>query len=911
MYAQQTSKWICGFIITVVFSPLSIWGGGYLSTVQEIEVGVWNNDPEPAAFGVAAIGPKADMITYNNGLANEGIASDGNVFYTSRGFSGQDEVITRWSANFSREDWEVVQYYPLASTLEHLGDLTVRDNRIYVAASDWKLIFNGDTKVLDIAWFDAQTLEYLGHLELGHWSNDYKIGGGDFAGLDVAAGLMFLVEYQAADSPQNPRVFILPMVNGEPVEMNVTTVEISTREANGIFIREGFAYIPWGGSKAQGKGLGKMDVYNLTDLMEVGAAEPIDFFWFDAPYIHAEGLTFRNDELWVAQNTHVLQLETPDLTADPYPWMKTTLKDYAWRKSDWFGNFQELSYPTVWHQDFGWITVDYFADGALYFFDEKAASWFWVFKDDPKILHKMDGYHQGWYWYSLQNSKRGDPAFFDIQEQSWRDSHEIRLRQMPEGMVRIQGGQLYDGEPMVPTFEMGRYEVTWGEWKTVENWALLNGYDLFWEGFGCRDNHPVVAVNLFKVLKWCNAKSEMEGLVPVYTLNGEVFRTGEEMPEFNSFANGYRLPTPSERTFATSGGIFSQDYLYSGSDNENLVAWNWYNAVGAECDFYSGNGTWPVGLKLPNEIGLYDMSGNVTEWCWDGNYNWGVMGGSFMDYVLENLILAPLDYIDSSSEYADVGFRLTRSVPLGEELGFSSLLLVQGDYLSTSSGVGSQSISTFFIGQTEVTWREWCRVRFWAGANGYDIANAGEGCYPTHPVHSVSWYDVLKWCNAKTEMENTLNNAGLTVAYTVNGQVYRKGKSNPDWNENADGFRLLREAEWEFAARGGSLGGYYTYSGSNNIDAVGWYSGNSGNAFCNLFQGRGTWAVASKEPNQLELYDMTGNVWEWCWDTYEDRRLIRGGSWNHTADQSKLTQRYAVDPNYNGSRSGLRVARTP
>jgi len=241
-------------------------------------------------------------------------------------------------------------------------------------------------------------------------------------------------------------------------------------------------------------------------------------------------------------------------------------------------------------------------------------------------------------------------------------------------------------------------------------------------------------------------------------------------------------------------------------------------------------------------------------------------------------------------------------------LNVESVVLVQGGTLPAGTGLAGQTVSTFYIGKYEVTWDEWQEVTAWAVANGYsDLANVGAGSAGSHPVHSVCWFDVVKWCNAKSQK------AGLAPVYELSGAIYKTGQSVPTVNSSANGYRLPTEAEWEWAARGGVSSQGYTYSGSNDVNAVAWYDGNSLNAPVLIENGRGSWQVGQKAPNELGLFDMSGNVFEWCWDADQiQNRYLRGGGWHfYGADACRVFDRsISRSTTTSNTYSGFRLARS-
>ena len=177
------------------------------------------------------------------------------------------------------------------------------------------------------------------------------------------------------------------------------------------------------------------------------------------------------------------------------------------------------------------------------------------------------------------------------------------------------------------------------------------------------------------------------------------------------------------------------------------------------------------------------------------------------------------------------------------------------------------TLSAFYLQRTEVTWSQWNTLRDWALTHGYTDLSVGRNGYfgdasGMHPVMEVSWLDAVKWLNAWSEEE------GLTPCYTVSGTVMRTGTGTPACNFSASGYRLPTESEWEYASRAGTTSAFYnggiTYTLITpldpTLDASGWYGGNSGG---------NTHPVGQKVVNAFGLYDMHGNVCEWCWDWYK------------------------------------------
>ncbi|MEI6257202.1 MAG: bifunctional serine/threonine-protein kinase/formylglycine-generating enzyme family protein [Planctomycetota bacterium] len=209
------------------------------------------------------------------------------------------------------------------------------------------------------------------------------------------------------------------------------------------------------------------------------------------------------------------------------------------------------------------------------------------------------------------------------------------------------------------------------------------------------------------------------------------------------------------------------------------------------------------------------------------------------------------------------------------EGGANPMVIVPGNGLSgESTAKAGTEVNSFLITKYETTWGEWRRVRDYGVAHGFEF-DSGTGDSDIHPVRLVNWYDAIKWCNAKSLMD------GLKPVYHVREEVYRNGQvaagyKSPEISQAANGYRLPTRLEWEWAARGGEASPNEQYAGGQIIGEVAWFKDNA--------EGR-THPVGEKKPNRLGLHDMSGNVWEWCWDSSGIARVIRGGCFSSPPEE--------------------------
>lgn len=260
-------------------------------------------------------------------------------------------------------------------------------------------------------------------------------------------------------------------------------------------------------------------------------------------------------------------------------------------------------------------------------------------------------------------------------------------QKVSDNFVFIKGGAFrntksnyYGKNIAISNFYIGKYEVTQKEWIAImgSNPAKFKG-----------DNLPVETVSWYDCIEYCNRRSVKEGLRPYYHIDKDKKDTSNTSGSddikwtvtIDKDANGYRLPTEVEWEYAAGGGRMSKSYTYSGSDQVDETGWYWKNSGDT---YLTSNWSWPmleknnnktqpIGSKKPNELGLYDMSGNVREWCWDQQGGNGIdapqgriwKGGGWMgaDFCCEPSFRASYE---ATGKGPDQGFRICRGSQPGD-----------------------------------------------------------------------------------------------------------------------------------------------------------------------------------------------------------------------------------------------------
>ena len=532
-----------------------------------------------------------------------------------------------------------------------------------------------------------------------------------------------------------------------------------------------------------------------------------------------------------------------------------------------------------------------------------------------------------------------------------QDSHveTFTVGDVSFNMIEVEGGTFSMGHQVtLSPFAIGQTEVTQALWVAVmgSNPSYFNG-----DSQPGSLNHPVEQVTWDDCQEFIAKLNEMTG------------RT-------------FRLPSDAEWEFAARGGNYSQGYMYSGSDDKDEVAWHRNN---------SDHTTHPVAELLPNELGLYDMSGNVKELCLDGfsdlhssipltnpivpctDNTHVARGGSWLEYYY-NCAVTYRGSSDSTVALYRQGLRLAMGEPTYTPLslskyeieindgwfdtitiaGASGLYQVSCDNneaLTISLDSATLRVDAIEAGQATVTVRdlttgeqaiinvtvnpsEFVMEKFTVGNESFVMIKVDGGTFmmgatpeqedeatdDERPVHEVT---VSSFFIGQTEVTVGMWKAVMgynPIPYYIPEYVApsNAAASCVSWDDcqnfiaklnemTGRTFRLPSEAEWEFAARGGNHSHGYKYAGSDILEEV------------NVFTGYRYPLVRTKAPNELGLYNMSGNVLEWCQDWFGPYgneplvnpvgpesgtdRVIRGGSyyWQEST-YCRVSWRMGSDP---------------
>jgi formylglycine-generating enzyme required for sulfatase activity len=505
----------------------------------------------------------------------------------------------------------------------------------------------------------------------------------------------------------------------------------------------------------------------------------------------------------------------------------------------------------------------------------------------------------------------------------------------------------------VGDFHIGKYEVTQKQWFNVMGTTVSWQRDDADESSGwLGELSPLPEEGDSLPMSYVSWTDVQEFIVKLNFMTGKT----------------YRLPTEDEWEFAARGGTKSNGYKYSGSNNLTEVAWYYENSGDnileppppphlfgdVEIIISNNNRAHHVGSKQPNELGIYDMSGNVWEWVNDVSLsiidedNWRIVrGGSWYHCpsvghpVSFRLTYRPI------RRNNDLGFRLALSQTVAE------VLSVDGNAVKTHKIAAKPAIGkkkpklvardsdsgkaicdiamvfveggTFTMGCT-AEWESECKND---EKPPHDVT-VGDFHIGKYEVTQEIWKQVMGTEDFQQRYKDYMSALSL-YEKPLNEDANNLPMSYVNWNDvrefivklntmTGKKYRLPTEAEWEFAARGGKKSKGYKYSGGNNITEVAWYADNSDNC---------KHPVGTKQPNELGIYDMSGNVEEWINDRYDKfyyttkakinpegsvasyDRVVRGGSGYESVKSHRVSARSSCHRSSNVLMQGFRLALSP